>query len=398
MTTLITPFRDFLRKGDLILLGLCLSASAFGLALIFTATHRQGTLRFVIIQFVAIVLGVVVYMIFTFVDFQLFTEKKWRWMVGISILLMLLLLTPLGEDYNSGNLNWLVLSRIIPGFPMDLQPNEIVKIPFILLLAHLICKIQESGHDISSVRSMSILGGFAAVMLGLIVLICGDFGMCVMYAIIFVTLLWVAGVKLRWFALGGGTVTAAALVLWNFVLPETSYWNDYRIMRFRVVLDHSLDPLGRGYQQARSLLAIGSGRIFGRGYLQGTQTQSSADQALPARHTDFIFAVCGEELGIVGCLVLVVLLCCIVLRCVWVGRHANSPFSAYLCMGMAGMLLAQIFFNVGMCLFILPVMGLTLPFVSYGGSSIITLYAAMGIVSSVKARTLPGWLRDRSNV
>ena len=92
------------------------------------------------------------------------------------------------------------------------------------------------------------------------------------------------------------------------------------------------------------------------------------------------------------------LLSAIVLRCIWVGRHASSPFSAYVCMGMAGMLLSQITFNVGMCLYVLPVMGLTLPFVSSGGSSIITLFAAMGLVSSVKARPMPSWLRDRSKV
>ena len=400
MTTLITPFREFFRKGDVILLSLCLAASTFGLALIYTATNYMDMdiPRFVIIQFVAIVLGVVVYMIFTFLDFQLFTEKKWKWMLAFNVIMILLLKTPLGEDYDSGNLNWLVISRIIPGFPMDLQPNEIVKIPFILLLAHQISKLQEGGHDISSIPSLMMIGGHAAFMLGLIVIICGDFGMCVLYTMIVVTLMWMAGVKLRWFVLGGGAVAGGAVALWNFVLPETSYWTDYRIMRFRVVLDHSLDTLNRGYQQTRSLLAIGSGQIFGQGYLHGTQTQSAASQALPARHTDFIFAVCGEELGLVGCLVLLLLLGGIALRCIWVGRHANSPFSAYLCMGMAGMLLAQVFFNVGMCLFVLPVMGLTLPFISYGGSSIITLYAAMGIVSSVKARTLPGWLRDRSNV
>ena len=99
-----------------------------------------------------------------------------------------------------------------------------------------------------------------------------------------------------------------------------------------------------------------------------------------------------------GCLLLLLLLSLIVVRCVWVGRHASSPFSAYVCMGMAGMLLAQVAFNVGMCLYVLPVMGLTLPFISYGGSSIITLFAAMGIVSSVKAKALPSWLRDRSQV
>ena len=100
----------------------------------------------------------------------------------------------------------------------------------------------------------------------------------------------------------------------------------------------------------------------------------------------------------VGCLLLLALLTAIVVRCVWVSRRAGSPYCAYVCMGMAGMLMAQIVLNVGMCLYVLPVMGLTLPFISYGGSSIITLFAAMGIVSSTKARALPSWLRDRSQV
>ena len=99
----------------------------------------------------------------------------------------------------------------------------------------------------------------------------------------------------------------------------------------------------------------------------------------------------------VGCLALLSLLFLIVLRCVWVSRRASSPFFAYVCMGMSGMLLSQILLNVGMCLYVLPVMGLTLPFISYGGSSVITLFAAMGIVSSVKARMLPSWLRNQSN-
>ena len=98
----------------------------------------------------------------------------------------------------------------------------------------------------------------------------------------------------------------------------------------------------------------------------------------------------------VGCLLLLLLLSLIILRCIWVARNANSPFHPYVAMGMAGILLIQVAAHVGVCLFVFPVMGLTLPFFSYGGSSIITLYAAMGIVSSIKARNLPSWLRDRS--
>ena len=376
------------------LLSLCLLASGFGLLLIFSATQytRSGPFRYIAVQALAIVLGVVVYVLLTFVDFQLFVEKNWKLILAFNVFFILLLLTPLGTDNNSGNLNWLD----IPGFPVDIQPNEIVKLPFVLLLALQIAKIQEREQDISSIPSILQIGGHTVFMLGLIAAVCGDMGMCVVYMFIFVFMAWSAGVKMRWFLLVGGGIVLAVVVLWLFVLPETSLWTDYRIMRFRVVFDHDLDPRGRGFQQTRSILAIGSGRLFGQGYLHGTQTQALNSDALPARHTDFIFAVCGEELGMVGCLALLTILVLIVLRCLWISRQASSPFAAYVCTGMGCMLMTQIILNVGMCLYVLPVMGLTLPFISYGGSSIITMFTAMGIVSGVKSKALPSWLRDRS--
>jgi len=393
LSLLFSPIKEFWKKGDVILLGLCLAASTFGLALIYSATRYQNTNRPVIIQAIAIGLGVVAYLLLTFVDFRLFTEKRWKLMLAGSILLLLMLLTPWGiERY--GNRNWIQ----IPHFPMMLQPNEIVKIPFILILALLIIKIQDRGYSISSIPSVMQIGGFTVFMLGLIAAICHDMGTCAVYIMIFAFMAWSAGVKLRWFVLVGGGTVAAVVIFCLFFLPETSLWNNFRVMRFRVVFDHSLDPSGMGFQQSRSVLAIGSGKLFGQGYCQGIQTQASNSSALPVRESDLIFAVCGEELGLVGCMALLLLLSAIVLRCIWVGCHASSPFSAYVCMGMAGMLLSQITFNVGMCLYVLPVMGLTLPFVSSGGSSIITLFAAMGLVSSVKARPMPSWLRDRSHV
>ena len=393
MKTLSSPFHEFFKKGDPILLLLCLLASAFGVALIFSATRYNENNQAVVIQIVAILLGVVAYILCTFIDFQLFVEKNWKLIFWGSVLFILLLLTPLGSNVG-GNRNWLD----IPYFPINIQPNEIDKIPFILLLALLITRIQNQGRDIGSVSAVFQIGAYAAFMLGLIAVVCGDMGMCVVYTFIFATMAWSAGVKLRWFVLVGGALVIAFVVLWVFVLPNTAAWdNVYFIRRIRVVFDHSFEPQGVGQQQNRSILAIGSGQIFGKGYRQGTLTQSEYSSTLPARHTDFIFAVCGEELGMVGCLLLLLLLSLIILRCIWVARNANSSFHAYVAMGMAGMLIIQIAANVGMCLFVFPVMGLTLPFISYGGSSIITLYAAMGIVSSVKARTLPSWLRDRTS-
>ena len=389
MSALFSPIREFFRKGDVVLLALCLAASGFGLMLIFSATRFESNNKVLLVQLIGILIGVAAYIVITFVDFQLFTEKNWKLLFGFSVVFILLLLTPLGKEVG-GNLNWLTLD----GFPMNIQPNEIVKIPFILLLSLLISSLRTRG-DLSSIPSVAQMGGFTVFMLGLIAAVCGDMGMCVIYTMIFVVMAWSAGVKLRWFVLVGGGIVSAAVVGWKFILPKTSLWTDYRIMRFRVVFDHTLDPQGKGFQQTRSILAIGSGRLFGQGYLNGLQTQSPNESALPARHTDFIFSVCGEELGMVGCVILLLLLSAIVVRCVWNAHRASTPFYGFICMGMAGMLLFQIILNVGMCLYVLPVMGLTLPFISYGGSSVITLYACMGIVSSVKAKTLPSWLRNR---
>ena len=171
----------------------------------------------------------------------------------------------------------------------------------------------------------------------------------------------------------------------------------YIIRRFTEVFTHS-DPQGIGWQQNRSILAIGSGQLTGQGFRNGIQTQSTSEGSLPARHTDEIFAVCGEEFGLIGCVIVLLLLCAIILRCFWVARSARSHLSAYIAMGYGAMLLIQTAINVAVCLYIFPVVGLTLPFFSYGGSSILTLFAAMGIVSGVKMRSLPSWLRDRSNL
>ena len=193
MSLLFSPIREFFKKGDVILLALCLAASTFmRLALIYSATQYQYPdqliTRPVIIQAIAILLGVAAYVLLTFVDFQLFLEKRWKLLLVFNVVFILLLLTPLGEDYNSGNLNWLVISRIIPKFPMDVQPNEIVKISFILLLALQIVKIQDREQNISSIPSILQIGGHTVLMLGLIAAVCGDFGMCVIYLMIFVSM------------------------------------------------------------------------------------------------------------------------------------------------------------------------------------------------------------------
>jgi len=381
----LDPVREFFRKGDVFLLFLCLIANIFGILLIYSATRYSNALHNAVYkQIAATVLGVSGYIVLSFVDIELLIDKLWKVLFVFNIVFLLILI-PFGNDSGTGNKSWIEL----PLVPFNIQPAEIVKLSFVLLLAMQFFILHDRG--VSRPSAVMQAAGHTLFMCALIFVVSGDMGMMLVYLFIFVIMAWTVGVKLRWFGLGGVAAGGLGYLAWPH-LPQ------YIQMRILVVFDHALDPLDKGFHQTRSTLAIGSGQLTGQGFLNGTQTQSAASSALPARHTDFIFAVAGEELGLLGCIAIIVLLAIIILRCVWVSRTAPSPVSAYVAMGFAGMLMIQTILNIGMCLFVFPVVGLTLPFFSAGGSSIITLYAAMGIVSGIKMRSLPSWLRDRSNI
>ena len=396
MSWLRDSIRSFWQQGDRLLLTLCLLASGYGLVLIYSATRYLGqgdSLRCMIVQSVAILMGIVIYMLMSSVDIELFVDKSWKWLLLFNVAINVLVRTPLGLEVN-GNRSWLH----IPGFPVNLQPAEIGKLVFVLLLAWQMSRLRDRG--ISRPSSVFRIAGHTLFMFGVVAVTSGDFGMGLTYLLIFVIMAWCAGVKKRWFLLAAVVCAVGVVLVWPHVKDM------YYMKRFTVVIDHILgnpdtiweQTQGKGWQQSRSILAIGSGGLTGMGYLNGIQTQSEYPTSLPARETDEIFAVCGEEFGLVGCLLLLALLAAIILRCIWVARRACSPKSAFIAMGYAGMLLAQVGVNVGMCLYIFPVVGLTLPFISYGGSSIVTMFAAMGIVSGIKMRSLPSWLRDRNQL
>ena len=393
MSWFTDSIREFFDRGDRLLLAFCLAASGYGLVLIYSATRYLETNRNMIVQVVAILLGVLVYVLMSSVDIELFTEKSWKWMLVFNLAVNVLVRTPLGVEAG-GNRSWIHF----PGFPVNIQPAELAKLTFVLLLAWQMNKLREKG--ISRPSSVFQIAGHTLLMFGVIAVTSGDFGMGLTYLFIFVVMAWTGGVKKRWFLLAAVVCVVGIVLIW----PHVS--DLYFMKRFTVVIDHILgnpntiyeQTQDAGWQQTRSIMAIGSGGLTGMGYLQGIQTQSSYKQALPARETDEIFAVCGEEFGLVGCCLLLFMLALIILRCVWVARRACSPQSALIAMGYAGMLLAQVGVNVGMCLYIFPVVGLTLPFISYGGSSIVTMFAAMGIISGIKMRSLPSWLRDRNQL
>ncbi len=389
--------REFFEKGDVVLLLLCILASVMGLVLIYSATQYLDILHgYAMKQAMFLCLGIAAYVWVTFIDIE-FLMEKWWWVFLLLGLCVIALIYPFGEGGDSGNKSWVYLP--IPHFP-GFQPGEIAKLAYIVVLAWLINR--ERPRGLGRFSAIVKYGVLTCTFAGALAVLSSDWGMVIVYLFIFMAMAWVAGVS-KWWFIGVGAPLAGALVfLWRFILPRTKYWTDYRIMRFRVVVEHwkgnNLEPQGAGWQQNRSLLAIGSGRLTGMGFLNGTQTHSPYRQSLPARHTDNIFAVCGEEFGLLGCCAVLLVLLLIILRCIWVSRRAKSHMSAYIAMGIAAMLMIQTVINVAMCLYVGPVIGVTLPFFSYGGSSTLTLFIAMGLVSGIKMRPLPSWLKDRSQL
>ena len=382
MRKILDFFTGWIQQVDLVLLALCTGTTLFGCLMIASATRYTGSYKNVIVQIAALGLGIVAYILMSMLDLNEI-GKHWKWLLGGSLVLILLLKTPLGMDGGTGNRAWLGLKN----FPVNLQPVEIVKITFIIVLARQLQYVQEQ-RDLKSIPSVGMLAGHLVLVVGLYAAISGDMGSALVLIFIFACMCFVAGVAKRWFVLGllGGGF--AFYVLW-----ETDKINPYMKDRFLTLFDHNMDPLGIGWQQTRSLLALGGGKLTGQGLFNGTQTQSASAWSLPARHTDFIFSVIGEELGLLGCLLTILLLAAIIFRCVLIARHAQTKTDMYICVGVAAMLIFQTISNIGMCLFVMPVIGLTLPFISYGGSSIVTLFAAMGMVSGIQKRTRPEWLR-----
>lgn len=376
--------RDIAHQSDMVLWSLCTAATMYGMLLILSATHTvySGSLKYIAVQGVGWALGTVAYFLLSSIDI-VELSKKWKWFLGFNVGFILLLLTPLGIVRN-GNRAWLGVSW----FPINIQPAEIVKITFIVLLARQMVHLSET-RDLKRFSNVIQPTGHVVFMFCLYYDISHDAGSGLVYLFVFVCMAFAAGFAARWLILGIGGSAAGLVAAWKLQLLRGDWYK-----RIMVVLDHSFEPQGKGWHQTRGMLALGSGGLWGQGLFHGTQTQSPYRSSLPERQTDFIFSVCGEELGFVGCLLILILLFAIVARCFAVARDANSKMESLVCVGMAAMLIFQTIANLGMCLFLLPVVGLTLPFFSYGGSSIMTLYAAMGIVSGIKKRSRPDWLMN----
>lgn len=366
--------KKYLRGADLPLLGLCLCASAFGCVLISSAARPfdGGAAPFLRTQILSVGIGVVIYLVFTAVSLD-WLAKFWKWILGFNIGL-LLLLYPFGKIIG-GNRSWLVFEWL----PFNIGPPEIVKVSFILLLAAQMYRFRENASGVLPVAGYFVHTVFMA---GLVVQIAGDLGVALIYVAILLVMMFGAGIKPVWFAAMIPAIAAAAPLLWPLL-------SDYQRNRILIILNPQMDPEGSAWHMLLSMSTLSRGGLTGQGLYQGSQTQKGN---FPGIQTDFIFAACGEELGFLGCMALLVLLTGITVRVLLTARQARNGLGALVCFGVAGMMIFQIFENVLMCVGVTPVIGITLPFISYGGSSNIVMYAAMGLVSSVRCHPKMTWL------
>ena len=374
---IIKKVTHYITNTDLYLVILALLCSAYGMVLIYSATLNpatalDGSTRNLFIQGAAILMGLIAFVIMSLIDLETMSGW-WKIFVLINIGLQMLLFTLLGVEVN-GQRAWLDLG------PTNLQPGELGKLIFIFTLAAHISEIKE---HINEWRGLLVIALHTLIMMGAVVIASGDTGMAIQYFMIALIMLFTAGLSLKWLGVGCGLAVVSIPILWNFIL------DDYQKTRILVLFDPSIDP-ETSRQATYGKIAIGSGQMDGQGLPHGTMTQM---QLVPENHTDYIFSVAGEELGFIGCMLIIGLLVLLIARIFYVSYRASTTFSSLLAVGVGGMFMFQVFMNIFMNIGLLPVMGLTLPFFSYGGTSVLTMYAALGIVAGVRMREKPSWLQ-----
>ena len=359
-----------LRHLDLLLVLAPILISGLGLLMIYSSTRVKleqagdDPFAFVKRQAVAIVVGILAMAVMLAIDYRRLRELA-LWGYGVTIV-MLLAVKGVGANVKGTQ------ARFDLG-AFQLQPGEVAKLFLILVLAGY-CALHRGELDL---RRLAVALGIAGLPIGLIMLQ-PDLGTDLVLMGITFAILAVAGVKgrhLAILALLGVTVAIGAVNLG--VLKQ------YQIDRLTSFANEGKDAERSGYNQDQSKIAIGNGRFAGQGLFEGTQTNSAY---VPEQHTDFIFTVVGEELGFVGGATLLALFALIVWRTWRAARLANDLFGTLCCMGVLAMLVFQVFENVGMTTGIMPITGIPLPWMSYGGTSVIVTFACVGLVANVHMR------------
>lgn len=358
-----------LKYIDKVLLGCLLLLAALGMATLYAATY-QGNTDLFYRQGIFWLIGLALMLTLCFIPTRLIALTAWP---AYLFALISLLLVPLIGDVQMGARRWLNLGII------HLQPSEMMKWALMLLLAFWF-----ASREANRLPALGAAIALSAVPAALIV-IQPDLGTTLVLLFAASAMIVAAGLPWKWFLAAITAALASLPMLW-------SNMHDYQKARVLSFLDPQSDPLGAGYHVIQSSIAIGSGGLLGQGFLQGSQARL---HFLPEQHTDFIFAVLAEEGGLLASTILLTLYGIMLLRILYIAHTAHSRFASLLCIGIVTIFTLYVFVNIGMVSGMLPVVGVPLPFISYGGSALVTMLAALGLVLrvSIESRTSIPWQR-----
>ncbi len=354
-------FRDLTRflHIDVVLLLLLLTLAGAGLVILYSAGGENGQLM----TNQLIRLGVALATMLVFAQISPEVLKRWSpWLYGLGVLLLIAVLV--AGEMGKGAQRWLDLGVV------RFQPSEMMK----LVVPMMVSWYFADRPLPPSWRDLPVAGALALVPM-LLIARQPDLGTALLVGSAGLFAIFFAGISWRILAGLGVAAVAAAPVLWHFM-------HDYQRQRVLTFLDPERDPLGAGYHIIQSKIAIGSGGWYGKGWLNGTQSQLDF---LPERSTDFIFAVFGEEFGFVGAVLLLLLYLAIIFRGLWIAMHAQDTYGRLLGGSLSLTFFVYLFVNTGMVIGLLPVVGVPLPLVSYGGTSLVTLMAAFGMLMSIQS-------------
>ena len=354
---------DYIRECDKIMFILCIFATSFGCISVLSATRHTGELSDFLTQVIAMLLGLTAAVVISLFDFSTFI-KYWPLAAAVGLIPVILTFfigyAPPGTDDKA----WLYV------FGISFQPSELLKAMFLITFSAHLTAVKERINELKNLLLLCVHGFTPAVLIHFQ----GDDGTALVFIIMALGMMYAAGVRLRYFLFALSGLLVASPFIYFFVM------NDDQRTRIWSIFNIEADIKGAGYQQYRGRVALANGGWFGQGYLKGSLTQSAG---VPEGHNDFIFTLIGEEWGFVGCMVVILVLGAICLRCLQVARMCRKDTGKYICIGVFAMLLTHIIINIGMCTSILPVIGITLPFFSAGGASLGCLYLSVGLVLSV---------------
>ncbi len=367
----MTKLSDFFRKTDVVLWLLTFASVIYSLLLI-GSMQRASDYNYLRPQLVAVFFGTAAAVLLSFADYR-FLIRRWYFAIPIGIVLIALVFLFGIRVSGTDDRAWIPLP-----FGLTFQPSELIKICFIITFTKHLCVLTEREwlQSLPGVISLAAHAGVPMLMIHLQ----GDDGTALVFAMMFVIMMFIAGVQLRYFAVMGGLLLVSVPILWNFVM------NDAQRSRIFALFDLDGNSMTNyGWQQYQGKVSIAGGGLTGSGLFNGSRVMYSI---VPEQENDFILTVAGEELGFAGCLLIILLLFGIMLKLLMNAANATENDGKLLCAGVFASFASQTIINIGMVLGFLPVIGVTLPLFSAGGTSLMVTLICIGLVQSVRGHNL----------